>query len=265
MSRIKWLLVLGGVLITLAGVGLAMTGDATVRSFAVLTMKITDAPSSPPESLGQLAVVAGLAGLLAVGWTAACAGMSAPAPDRCVTVLGRLAYLAAGLATIVSTVPLGFGTILLRHQFLVIATSSSAAPRPDQLELILADTCRFVPVGFYLAMVGGVFAFVTGCFGFRRTNSSPGAVRPQLKSYLVTGATAAFATLFCGFFLLVSWHGGALREILSNPESSPKPTELAGHLMGILSKSLAAYACLALLGAAQVLAAALAPGRRNDG
>jgi hypothetical protein len=263
MNKIRWLLLLGGVLIAVAGVSLAINSVATVEAFEVMNVKVTDTTPSPPAALAQLAMVAGFAGLLAVGWIVACGGISAPVPGRRLTVPGRLCYAAAGLVTMVSTVPLILGSLVLRHAVVMLATSESA-PTADQLDAIIAATRGYGPVGFAIGTVAGLLVILAACVGFRDTDSSPAGAGPSPKSYVITGMTAALAILFGVFFLFVSRHGAALSAVVLNSATTPKASELAGHLMGILSKSLAAYVCLTLVGGTQVLTAILAPAQRGD-
>jgi hypothetical protein len=254
------MLLLGGAILLVASVGLSVLAGGTVRSFEVLTWRIGE---PPPESLDQLDNVAGLAGLFALGWIVACAGISSPGPGSGVTLAGRILYAAAGLMTIASSLPLAYGTMVMRSMFMILVMSEST-PKIEEVELTISH-CSWYPIlGFDIAALAALFVLLAGVAGLRKAEAQHGQVTSSLRSMIMIGFTALLAVLFALLFIFVSRHGAALEFLMADPSSMAKASELAEHLMGILNKSLCAYLTLLLLGIVQILAAALAPGVTND-
>jgi hypothetical protein len=258
MSRGRWILLLGGVLLLAACVGLTVLAGATVRSFEVLTWRI-EAP--PPESLLQHGYVAGLAGLFAVGWIVACGGISSPSEGKTVTLAGRILYAAAGLLTMASAGMLIYGTVALRSVFLILATSQTS-PKPAELDMAIESVSWCPVTGFAIATVAALLVVLAAVAGWRTANAQHGQGPAPLRSMIVIGVTALLAVPFALFFILNSRHGAVLQILLVS--GMPKPSDLAGHLVGILNNSLYAYLILLLLGFLQIVAAVLAPAVSGD-
>lgn len=264
MSRGRWMLLLGGVILLLASLGLCVLAGATVRSCEILGWRIGE---PPPESLDQLNYVAALAGLLALGWIMACAGISSPGPGDTVTFVGRMMYAAAGLLTMVAALLLAVGMVLMQRTFMIIATSAST-PKFDMVEQAMSHCGWYPVVGFGLIALSALCVAFAGFAGVKKTEIQneqvPTPVRSMMRTGLTTFFTVLFAALFALLFILVSRHGAALESWAFDVETVPKASELAGHLKGILDKSLAAYVILLLLGVVQVVAAALAPANTGS-
>lgn len=260
MSRGRCLLLLGGVLLLGAGIGLSVFIVATVWSFEVLTWRIGE---PPPASLDQLVYVAGLAGLFALGWIVACVGISSPGTGSTVTIVGRILYAAAGLMAIASSLPLIYGTMAMRHMFMILAMSEST-PKIEEVELTISH-CSWYPVlGFAIAAVAALFVLFAGVAGLRTADAQHGTGPAPTRSMIMISVTALFAVLFAVLFILISRHGAALEFLIAAPSQTPKASELAEHLMGILNKSLYAHLTLLLLGIVQILAAVLAPAASSE-
>jgi hypothetical protein len=254
------MLLLGGAIVLAASVGLSLLAGATVRSFEVMTWRIGEPPPGP---LGRLDDVAGLAGLFALGWIVACAGISSPGPGSSVTLAGRILYAAAGLMTIAGSLPLIYGILAMRHMFMLLATSE-ATPKVEELELTMSH-CGWYPVlGFDIAVLAAVFVLLAGVAGLRKAAAPQAQGTSSLQSMIMIGITALLAVLFALLFVLVSRHGAALAFMLADSSSIPRASDLAQHLIGIVNKSLYAYVLLLLLGILQIVVAALAPDVARD-
>jgi hypothetical protein len=252
------MLLLGGVILLGASLGLSVFAGATVRSFEILGWRIGE---PPPGSLDQLDYVAGLAGLFALGWIVAGAGISSPGPGNTITPVGRVLYAAAGLLTIVCATLLAIGIVTMERTFMILATSEST-PKYDVVERAISH-CSWHPfVAFGLLALAALCVAFAGPAGLRKASTHIDQSPTTVRSMIMIGVTAFFAVLFAALFILVSRHGAALESLAT--DNMPKPSELAGHLQGILNNSLGAYLILLLLGILQIVAAVLAPATSGN-
>jgi hypothetical protein len=75
---------------------------------------------------------------------------------------------------------------------------------------------------------------------------------------LVLAIVSSF--LFVGLW----FHGNALEAFLTSSGATPKPSELAQHLAGVLNKSLLAFIAVGCQGVLQAVAAIFVPASSSD-
>jgi cytosine/uracil/thiamine/allantoin permease len=115
-----------------------------------------------------------------------------------------------------------------------------------------------ITLGCATLLVGSLVLFVAGQVGLRAGPSRSTSTRSVFGVVAATGA-ALLGSLAAFLFLAIWLHGSALEALLANTELTPKPSELARHLMGILNKSMLAFSIVGGQAVLQAVAGILAP------
>jgi hypothetical protein len=262
-SMKRLLLVVGPVFSIAGAVGLILFGKAIVGVLdGVLTYRVVNPPEPFPASLGELgwAALSGIA--LALGLVISCVGTAMRDSQTAISPAGKILQVVAGILLFIGTVPVLWGVLGAKRGFFIIATSAMT-PKPEDLREMVVAAAPMLTVGCAILLIGSVVLLVAGQLGTR-------AKPPQtIGTNSVFGALAASGSVLLGvassFLFLGIWgHGSALEAILGVTEVTPKPSELAQHLSGILNKSLLAFILVGCMGVLQVVATIFAPTSKSD-
>ena len=252
----RWLLLLGS-LVGLAGsFGLFFYGPSVVGVFDVLTQKVGQAPSVVFAKVPYAAIAALAFGL---GATLAAGGLRAAAKRQAISATGRVLVVLAGVAGGLAGAAVLLGAASTFRDFYLLA-SAGVAPQSADVDGMVAAGVKLLALGFASLAAAQWLVLLAGLTGFGRDPAKPG------RSCLTAG-TLGFAVLgslgFAGLFLMIFVSAGREQALVAASEITPKPSEMAGHLVAILRNLLAAGACLGLYGLATILAGLLLPGRQN--
>jgi hypothetical protein len=259
----RLLLVLGPVLSIAGAVGLIAFGDAFVTILdGVLTYRIVDPPEPLPASFAEVkwAAFSGMA--LTLGLVISCIGMVIHDSQRTISVAGKILASVGGVLLVFGIMPLLWGILGAKGALTVIATSASA-PKPEELQEMLQATAPMLLIGSAILLLGTVVLLVAGLVGLQ-PKSPPNSSQGSVTRVIVTLGCLLFGVVLSLLFFGVWLHGTALGEMFTDITLTPKPTEIAGHLMGIFYKSMFAFIGVGCLGIMHILAAVLAPAAESD-
>lgn len=257
------LLVVGPIFSIAGAVGLILFGSAIVGVLdGVLTYRVVNPPEPLSASLGELgwAAFSGIA--LALGLVISCVGTTKRDSQTAISPAGKILQVLAGVLLLIGTMPVLWGVLGAKRGFFIIATSAMT-PKPENVQEMVGAAAPMLTIGSVILLIGSVVLLVAGQL---RTRTKP----PQtIGTHSVFGVLAASGSVLLGvvssFLFLSIWgHGSALEAILGVTEITPKPSELAQYLSGILNKSLLAFIGVGCLGIMHILAAVLAPAAESD-
>jgi hypothetical protein len=168
----------------------------------------------------------------------------------------------AGLLLLSGTMPLLWAIVGAKNDFRIIA-ASAVAPKPESTQEMAQAAALPITVGCAIWLLSGFVLLAGGQVGIRTKPS------PTIGTRSILGVFAAIASVVLGaaaFLLFVGvWlHGGALEAVLGSSALTPKPSELARHLAGVLNKSLLAFIIVGCLGIMQAVAAIFAPSSGSE-
>ena len=259
----RLLLVLGAVLSIAGASGLAVYGRAIVGVLTdVLVYRVVNPPLPLPSSIVQLGWVAASGVALAFGLVVVCTGTVMRDGQRTMLPRGKVLLVVAGILFLLGAMSLLTGIVGAKAGFRVIATSAMT-PKPEEAREMYRNASPAFTVGSSILVAGAVVLLVAGQVGFK-------AKPPQAnKSPLMLGVIATVATLVLAFvssllFVGILSHGAALGAILTTSVATPKPSELAEHLAGILDKSMLAFISVGCQGALFLLAALFTPSSGSE-
>lgn len=254
----RLLLFLGPALSIAGAMGLTVFGTAIVETLdGVLTYRITDPPDPLPASLVELRWVAMSGMALAFGLAASCVAMVLRDSRKTMALAGRTLASVAGLLLFIGTMLLLWGLLGAKKGFMIIA-ASPVAPKPEDVQEMVAAVAPLLTVGCAVLLTGSVLLLVAGQLAVRPTPSQTFGPR-SMPAVIVATGSVLLGTIASLLFVAILSHGGALEAILAGSALTPKPSELARHLAGILNKSLLAFIGVGCQGVLQAMAAIFAP------
>jgi hypothetical protein len=257
------LLLLGSVLSIAGAVGLVAFGDAFATILdGVLTYRIVDPPEPLPASFAEVTWAAFSGMALTLGLAISCIGMVMQDNQKTISLAGRLLASVAGILLVFGIMPLLWGVLGAKRALTVIATSA-AAPKPEELHEMVQATAPVLLIGSAILLLGTVVLLVAGLVGLQ-PKSPPNSSQGSVTRVIVILGCLLFGVVLSLLFVGVWLHGTALGEMFTDTTLTPKPTEIAGHLMGIFYKSMFAFIGVGCLGIASVLAAVFAPVAESE-
>ena len=257
-SMKRLLLLLGPILSVAGALGLIVFGDAIVGVFeCVLTYGIVGPPQPVPISLGDLrwGAISGTA--MTVGLVVSCVATAMRDSQSAMSLAGRIFQVVAGFLLLVGTVPVLWGIVIAKRGFIMIATSATT-PKPDDVREMVQSATPMLTVGCGVLVVGVVVLLVVGQVGVRtKTPQTSDAL--SILSTLAAIGSSVLAVVSSFLFVGLWFHENALEAFLTSSGATPKPSELAQHLTGVLNKSLLAFIAVGCQGVLQAVAAIFTP------
>jgi hypothetical protein len=153
--------------------------------------------------------------------------------------------------------PALWGLLGARRDFWMIVTSE-VAPTPESTREMAQAAAPPLTVGYTMWVVAGIVLLVGGQVGIRTRPSQSVGTRSTLGVLAAIGSVVIGAIAFL-LFVGVWFHGSALETIIAESPVTPKPSELARHLVGVLHKSLLAFVAVGCQGVLEAVAAIFAP------
>lgn len=257
------LLLFGSVLSIAGAVGLVVFGDALVTILdGVLTYRFVDPPEPLPASFANVkwAAFSGMA--LTLGLAISCIGMVIYDNQKTISLTGRISACVGGVLLLFGIMPLLWGILGARGALKVIATSA-AAPKPEELQEMVRATAPMLSIGSAILLIGAGISLVAGQVELREKPPKPNSTRSAFGVIITVGSVGLSGILVL-LFLGIWFHGSALEGIFSGATLTPKPSELAEHLVGICNKSMLAFVGVGCLGNTSILAAVFAPVAESD-
>ena len=194
---------------------------------------------------------------LVFGLAISCMGTIMRDRRRTVSLAGRILEVVAGSLLFFGTVPLLWGISAATRGFCMIA-SSAEDPTPEGVREMIQAASPGITVGCIVLLLGAAVMLVAGQVGLR-TKPTPSIDTRSTLGLLAAICSVVFGVVASLLFLGVWFHGGGLEAIFTDPSLAPKPSELAGHLAGILNKSLLAFIVVGCQGVTHATAALFAP------
>jgi hypothetical protein len=259
----RLLLVFGAVLSIAGAVGLTAFGDSLVGIMdGVLTYRFVDPPEPLPASLVdvQWSAFSGMA--LTLGFAISCIGTVMHDNRKTISLAGRLLGSVAGILIFIGVVPLLWGVLGAKRGLMIIAMSAST-PKPVEVQEMVQATAPMLLIGSIILLIGAVISLVAGQVGLQEKPPQPHSTRSAF-GVIVTVGSVGLGGILVLLFVGIWFHGSALEGIFSGATLTPKPSELAEHLVGIFNKSMLAFIGVACLGITSILAAILAPVAEPD-
>ena len=260
----RLLLVIGPILSISGASGLVVFGSAIVGVLdGVMTYRIVNPPAPPPTSLVDLgwAAISGMA--LTIGLAISCGATVMRDSRNSVSLGGTILSVVAGVLLLVGAIPLLRGVMCAIRDFRTIAASATT-PNPENVREMVQGASSTLTVGCAILFVGSVVLFVAGQIGVRTKPLPTSDTRSMFGVLVAIGSTVlgvVVSLLFVGIWL----HGDTLLAFFADVVSStPRPSNLAQHLSGVLNKSLVAFMGIGCQGVVQIAATISAPSSSSE-
>ena len=247
---------MAGLLTLVGALGLCLFGNAIAQlQYDVYTFRLTDPPDPLPNSL-QVLPLAMLSAMAVVGgFLISIASITILPLAQRLSVNEKLLGGGAALMPIIAIFPLAWGVIVARQALMELAQAT--LPSPDEFEATIKSSEQLLLVGFVLLVISAVLLLISVLWQQAKKSamdSKPG--QPRGFTGFMVGAV--FVGLVAFVLLGGAWFDGtAIVRMLGS--RTPEPAALAGHMSGILIKSLLAFVSISALGLLGLLALLLRP------
>lgn len=183
--------------------------------------------------------------------------------QKTISLGGKILHVVAGVLLLIGTMPLLWGIMVAMKDFRMIAASATA-PTPESIREMFQAAAPTLTVGCVILVIGAAALFVAGQVGVRTKPLQTNETR-SIFGVLAAIGSVVLAVVSSLLFVGVWLHGSALEVMFADGVSvTPKPTELAQHLVGIHIKSLVAFIGVGCQGVMQILAAVSAPSSSSE-